>query len=93
MKKLLLILICLFVFSCKEETYTEKIEKFEDDVTKLEVHKDSVWLEKESKVSPDEWDKVMLVYGYYDDQENCETIREYFEELFLNQNYRCNSVK
>ena len=51
------------MFSCKEETYTEKIEKFEDDVTKLEVHKDSVWLEKESKVSPDEWDKVMLVYG------------------------------
>ena len=35
----------------------------------------------------------MLVYGYYDDQENCETIREYFEELFLNQNYRCNPVK
>ncbi len=91
MKKLLLILICLFVFSCKEETYTEKIEKFEDDVTKLEVHKDSVWLEKEG--GTDVWYKVVLVYGYYDDQENCEIIREYFEELFPTKNYRCNPVK
>ena len=99
MKKLLLILICFFVFSCKEETYTERSEKLEKVVS--ENFKNSVWLEKKSRVGdfgvsvePDEeWLKTILIYGYFDNQINCNLIKSNFEEEYPQDTFRCNPVR
>tara|TARA_B100001057_G_scaffold412252_1_gene428266 strand:+ start:3075 stop:3374 length:300 start_codon:yes stop_codon:yes gene_type:complete len=99
MKKLLMILICLFVYSCKEKSQTERSEKLEKVVS--ENFKNSVWLEKKSRVGEfgvsveldEEWLKTILIFGYVDNQLNCNSIKSNFEEEYPQDTFRCNPVR
>ena len=97
MKRILIILICFFVYSCEEKSYTEKSEKLEKEVSKN--FEKSVWLEKKSRVgefgvsTDEEWIKTILIFGYFDNQINCDLIKSNFEEKYPKETFRCNPVK
>ena len=39
-----------------------------------------------------EWDEVILVFGYYDDYEVCEDIKSLLKNRY-NRRYRCTTIK
>lgn len=39
-----------------------------------------------------EWDEVILVFGYYDDYEVCEDIKSFLTDRY-NRRYRCTTIK
>ena len=54
----------------------------------------AVWLEQLSVLG--QWDKVVLIFGWYDDQTNCELIRDHFNEVIIvpvKREYRCTPVE
>ena len=88
-KKGLIFLSLFLLMSCS----VDKDEELSDLIENNENHKDSVWFEQESSLYPGEWDKVVLVFGWIDDQVECERIKETYEEKYPKTNYRCNPVK
>ena len=72
----------------------EKEQELVNAVQSTEHANGSYWLEQQSLMAPDEWDKVMLIFGWMDDETNCEYTRYLFAEVVNpNINWRCSPVK
>ena len=72
---------------------TDDERELEKAIKKTNHGKSSVWLEQQSNMSPSEWDKVILIFGYFDDNYHCEDIiLEAYKNNFPNDNFRCNPV-
>ena len=68
-------------------------EEFVKAVKKTNMSKGAAWLEQQSNWSPSEWDKVILIFGYFDDNFHCEDIIiEAYKKRFPTERFRCNPV-
>jgi len=61
-------------------------------VQKSQYHAGSVWLEQKSSYV-DVWNKVLLVFGWYDDYAECLSIKSTYQEKYPSTPYRCNNVR
>jgi len=71
-KKGLIFLGLFILMSCS----VDKDDELSDWIENNENHKDSVWFEQENRLSPGLWDKMVLVFGWIDDQVEGERIKE-----------------
>ncbi len=86
------ILIILLMLSSSVFAF-DKEKELVNAVQSTEHANGSYWLEQKSLMAPDEWDKVMLIFGWMDDETNCEHARYLFEEIINpNINWRCSPV-
>ena len=90
MKRLLLILPLLIV-GCAEQNGLQKETQLVKAVGKTGAAEGAYWLEKQSSFTY-EWDKVILIFGYFDDREVCFDLKREWEAKY-NQTYRCEAVK
>ena len=94
MNKYLLILIVFLGFGlvgCSEPTALEKEVELSNAVKKTDFAEGAYWLEMLS-VFGDEWQKTILVFGYYDDLEVCMDLKRKWEAEY-DRTYRCVPVK
>ena len=92
MKKFLLGLVIIFLFA----VLTMGSKSLEDDINGLVTYVSEnrvgkypdVWLEK--YLSEGDWTKVVLFFGFVDNDANCELLKESYESNILYANkYRC----
>ena len=94
MNKYLLFLIFFLIFglvSCSEATTLEKEKELSKAVYKTDYAEGAYWLEILSTYG-NEWDKTILVFGYYDDLEVCMDLKRKWEAEY-DRTYRCVPVK
>ena len=89
----------LFLFSfvilsgCNDSSYSSMDDSFINYVEDNAMMEGAVWLEQSQFFDNDVFDKTMLVYGYYDDMENCQIIKKAMQEAEPKLSYRCNPVR
>ena len=94
MNKRLPVLIFLLgfgLFACTEPTALEKEVQLLKAVEKTDYAEGAYWLEMLSTFG-DEWQKTILVFGYYDDLEVCMDLKTKWEAEY-DRTYRCVPVK
>ena len=91
MKNILLILIVFGIVSCSERSVLEKEIQLTKAIEKTDFAEGSYWLEMLSSNGM-EWDKTILVFGYYDDLEVCMDLKRKWSAEY-NRTYRCVAVK
>ena len=90
MKKIIISISSLFLLvSCSIEDKDELTSFVESSNSQ----KDSVWMEQEDRSVSGKWYKVLLVFGWIDDETECERIVQQYKETYPEINYRCNPVK
>jgi len=91
MKTKILGIFCVlsFAISCSVEQDDKLIHLVETS----NQYKDSVWMEQEDRLTSGEWYKVLLVFGWIDDETECKRIIENYKKTYPEINYRCNPVK
>jgi len=90
MKNILLTLIVFGVVGCGEKSVLEKEIQLVEAVEKTDYAKGSYWLEMLSSNGV-EWDKTILVFGYYDDLEVCMDLKRKWSAEY-GRTYRCVAV-
>ena len=94
MKHLTITLLTLLVLGgCNDSSYSSKANTFIDSVENNSMMEGAVWLEQSQFSNNAEFDKTMLVFGYYDDMENCQIIKKAMQEAQPKLSYRCRSTK
>jgi len=92
MKNILLtLLLPLLLVSCGEKSVLEKEVQLTKAVTKTDYAEGSYWLEMLSSNGV-EWDKTILVFGYYDDLEVCMDLKRKWSAEY-GRTYRCVAVQ
>ena len=79
-------------FNAQEE-YLANEEQFIRDIESNPIGNGAVWLEQTEFTDRSNWDKVMLVFGYYDDHLNCLIIKEAMKKAQAQLDYRCNPAR
>ena len=73
----------------KKMSAAEKVIKFaENELTK----KTTYWFEM-SNIVNGQWDPVILVFGYYDNSEPCESMLKFARKESPNRSFRCRRVR
>jgi hypothetical protein len=90
----IIVILSCFLLGCSDQN-TNRIseEEFVSFVEKNLIGKSAIssdyWMEKRLKSGQvDDWAKVILVFGYVDNFENCEELSRYFNQTY-DQIYRC----
>ena len=91
MKNILLTLMVFGIFGCGESSVLEKEIQLTKAVEKTDYAEGSYWLEMLSSNGV-EWDKTILVFGYYDDLEVCMDLKRKWSAEY-SRTYRCVAVK
>jgi len=89
----ILILTFLILSGCNDSSYSYDDDSFINYVEDNPMMEGAVWLEQSQFSDNATFDKTILVYGYYDDMKNCQTIKKAMQEAELRLIYRCNPVK
>ena len=84
---LALVLMVFGIVGCAEQNALQKEIQLVKAVEKTGAAEGSYWLEKQSSFTY-EWDKVILIFGYMDDEEVCFDLKREWEAKY-NQTYRC----
>ena len=93
-KNLTTILLALLVLGgCNDSSYSSKEITFINAVEDNSMMEGAVWLEQSQFSNNAEFDKTILVFGYYDDMENCQIIKKAMGEVQPQLSYRCRSVE
>ena len=90
---LVLILSIIVLGGCNDSSYSTQEDSFVEQVEDSSMMKGAVWLEQSQFFDSAEFDKTMLVFGYYDDMENCQIIKTAMEQAQPKLSYRCRSVE
>ena len=78
----------LFLTGC-EETYEEKVEELSSFVKDKEFGGTDYFLEKRGEIFRDEWYPVSLMFGFSSDNEVCNDLKQYLENRYPGERYRC----
>lgn len=93
-KKLFFLTSMLIIISCSNEnSYDDSYEEFVESIDSNPMMEGAVWLEQSQFFDDSKYDKTILIFGYYDDMENCEIIRKAMEEVQPKLKYRCRYAK
>ena len=87
------LLTLLLLVGCNDSSYSSKEITFIDSVENNSMMEGAVWLEQSQFSNNAEFDKTMLVFGYYDDMENCQIIKKAMQEAQPKLSYRCRTVQ
>ena len=60
-------------------------------INTLNVDENAYFLKRQSSISYLEWDKVILIYGYYDNEYHCKLIKEIYETKWPDDNFICSN--
>ena len=91
-KSLIQLTTLTFIFvACSEATTLEKEKELSKAVYQTDYAEGAYWLEILSTFG-NEWDKTILVFGYYDDLEVCMDLKRKWEAEY-DRTYRCVPVK
>ena len=71
----------------------ENQKKFISYIENSPMGKRAVWLEQRSDFGYEEWEKVVLVFGYLDDYTNCKDIEKLFGQIHDGFAFRCNIIE
>ena len=74
------------------DEYSKDLEALTSTVRSNQLTKNGYWLEMKNAFG--EWEKMILVFGYYDpgDEAACATIQELATRDSPNRKFRCNPV-
>ena len=87
------LLALLILSGCNDSSYSSKEDSFINYIENNSMMEGAVWLEQSQFSDSAEFDKTMLVFGYYDDMENCQIIKRAMEKVQPAIRYRCKSVE
>ena len=90
--KNLLLFFALVVSSQIFANPSEKEKQLMGVVGNNKLFSDTYWLEQKSDHAWGEWDKVALIFGWFSNEEQCESLKTDYEKLYplYKQLYRCN---
>ena len=78
----------LFLTGC-EETYEEKVKELSSFVKDNELGGTDYFLEKRGEIFQSEWYPVSLMFGFSSDNEVCNDLKQYLENRYPGERYRC----
>ena len=93
LKSLVTLLTLLVLAGCNDSSYSSKEDSFVEHIKDNSMMEGAVWLEQSQFSNTAEFDKTILVFGYYDDMENCQIIKKAMQEAQPKLSYRCRSTK
>tara|TARA_B100001057_G_scaffold426813_1_gene451191 strand:- start:528 stop:965 length:438 start_codon:yes stop_codon:yes gene_type:complete len=67
--------------------------KRKDQINNLDINENAYFLKRQSRISYLEWDKVILIYGYYDNEYHCNLIKEIYKNKWPDDNFLCSNEK
>ena len=77
------------LFGCsRKESFTDGAERLTKFIQEKPIGQSDTWLEKQSLMSG-EWDRIVLIFGYMDDSEACQEVRELLALKYPEHRYRC----
>lgn len=90
MKRLLpaLVLPLALVGCAKKESFVDGAARLTKFVQETPIGQSDSWLEKQSLMTG-EWDRIVLVFGYVDDYEACQELRDLLSAKYPEHRYRC----
>ncbi len=84
---LLLTLFFIFFLTGCEKNYDDKLRSLKSSVAKNKTGNPDFWLAK--KLFNGEWSEVVLFFGFVDNYENCEELKEYYKKIDPVIAFRC----
>jgi len=81
--------VCVGLFGCaRSESFVDGAKRLTKFIQEKPIGQPDSWLEKQSLMTG-EWDRIVLVFGYADDYEACQELRDLLSAKYPEHRYRC----